>query len=174
MGVSLSGLVPNLTTWCPLWAKQMHLSYADKGVVFSTDLVILATQSTKKHIFLIDVLPHMHLQSFTELKYNSAHALTAAADDKARQMKSNLTRWEIQVFLSVLHCWLFRSRPWDYLYVSEVWTLDVSSRLSNSYWLHHSWLWCRRSDFMRSHCYKLIALTIVTISSKTLFFLLIV
>lgn len=60
MGVSASGPVsmykqdalcePN---------RRTQLYYADKGVVFRTDLVILATQSTKRLAFLRDVLPHV-------------------------------------------------------------------------------------------------------------------
>lgn len=59
-------------TGYPLWAKQTQLYYADKGVVFTADLVILATQSTKRLALFVDVLPHMELQRLRKVKRGSS------------------------------------------------------------------------------------------------------
>lgn len=73
----------------PFVRQQTQLYYADKGVVFTADLVILATHSTKRLALFVDVLPHMELQGLREVKCGS---LSSQGDQPQQCVNTDMSR----------------------------------------------------------------------------------
>lgn len=134
MGVSASGL----KTGYPLWAKHTQLYYADKGVVIDADLVILATQSTKRLVFFFFLLVFFHSHPPThgivevkEARMRNIHRVTAAVDnDKSRQSRCNLRGRQRQSFPD--HCMLWSGVcvcVWLHLLERDWWDLIQTVKL---------------------------------------------
>lgn len=111
-------------TGYPLWAKKTEY-YADKGVVFNADLVILATQSTKRLAFFHSCPP--------------THVIAEVR--RARMQFTTFTEWPQQLIMTspgnpnVISEDEKDKLSWLYYAIDcsvQSWTLNVSSRPSCS------------------------------------------